>query len=209
MKGFKFAGVCAGIKKSRALDLGLIYSETPACAAALFTKNQVVAAPVVLGRKTMEKGLLQAVLVNSGNANCFTGEKGLADAQKCVALVAKALKIDPELILVSSTGVIGAPLPVDKIEAKIPLAVRNLDSCTIVDFAEAILTTDTCTKLISRTGKITTPEGEKEFTVMGVAKGVRHDPSGYGHHAFLCRYGCGHFKQPSQTGADPCRGPFF
>ena len=71
MKGFKFAGICAGIKKNRSMDLGLIYSEKPACAAALFTQNQVVAAPVILGRKTMEKGMLQAILVNSGNANCF------------------------------------------------------------------------------------------------------------------------------------------
>lgn len=171
MKGFKFAGICAGIKKSRSLDLGLIYSEKPACAAALFTKNQVVAAPVILGRKTMEKGMLQAILVNSGNANCFTGAQGIAHAEQCVALVAKALKIDPELVLVSSTGVIGAPLPVDKIEAKIPQAVRSLDSCTIADFAGAILTTDTCTKMVSRNGNINTSGDEKSFTIMGVAKG--------------------------------------
>lgn len=171
MKGFKFAGICAGIKKSRSLDLGLIYSEKPASAAALFTKNQVVAAPVILGRKTMEKGMLQAILVNSGNANCFTGAQGIAHAQQCVDLVAKALNIDPGLVLVSSTGVIGAPLPVDKIEAKIPEALKSLDSCTIVDFATAILTTDTCTKMVSRKGEINTSEGEKSFTIMGVAKG--------------------------------------
>jgi glutamate N-acetyltransferase/amino-acid N-acetyltransferase len=171
MKGFKFAGICAGIKKSRSLDLGLIYSEKPVSAAALFTKNQVVAAPVILGRKTMEKGMLQAILVNSGNANCFTGEQGIADAQKCVKLVAKALKVDPEHVLVSSTGVIGAPLPVDKIEAKIPEAVRSFDHCTIVDFATAILTTDTCTKMVSRNATINTSGEEKKITVMGVAKG--------------------------------------
>ncbi len=171
MKGFKFAGICAGIKKNRSMDLGLIYSEKPACAAALFTQNQVVAAPVILGRKTMEKGMLQAILVNSGNANCFTGAQGIAHAEQCVELVAKALKIDPEHVLVSSTGVIGAPLPMDKIEAKIPEAVRSLDSCTIVDFAGAILTTDTCTKMVSRNGKINTSGDEKSFTIMGVAKG--------------------------------------
>lgn len=175
MKGFKFAGICAGIKKSRSLDLGLIYSEKPASAAALFTQNQVVAAPVILGRKTMEKGMLQAILVNSGNANCFTGAQGIADAEQCVELVAKALRIDPEHVLVSSTGVIGAPLPIDKIEAKIPQAVRSLDSCTIADFAGAILTTDTCTKMVSRNGTINTSGNtsgeEKSFTVMGVAKG--------------------------------------
>nr|WP_319393811.1 bifunctional glutamate N-acetyltransferase/amino-acid acetyltransferase ArgJ [uncultured Desulfobacter sp.] len=171
MKGFKFAGICAGIKKSRSLDLGLIYSEKPVSAAALFTKNQVVAAPVILGRKTMEKGMLQAILVNSGNANCFTGEQGIADAEKCVGLVATALKVDPEHVLVSSTGVIGAPLPVDKIEAKIPEAVRSFDHCTIVDFATAILTTDTCTKMVSRNATINTSGEEKKITVMGVAKG--------------------------------------
>ncbi|MDX9964288.1 bifunctional glutamate N-acetyltransferase/amino-acid acetyltransferase ArgJ [Desulfobacter postgatei] len=175
MKGFKFAGICAGIKKSRSLDLGLIYSEKPASAAALFTQNQVVAAPVILGRKIMQKGMLQAILVNSGNANCFTGAQGIAHAEQCVELVAKALRIDPEHVLVSSTGVIGAPLPIDKIEAKIPQAVRSLDSCTIADFAGAILTTDTCTKMVSRNGKINTSGNtsgeEKSFTVMGVAKG--------------------------------------
>ncbi len=171
MKGFKFAGICAGIKKNRSLDLGLIYSEEPACAAALFTQNQVVAAPVMLGRKTMEKGMLQAILVNSGNANCFTGTQGIAHAEQCVELVANALNINPEHVLVSSTGVIGAPLPVDKIEAKIPEAVKSLDVCTIVDFAGAILTTDTCTKMVSRKGTINTAEDEKSFTIMGVAKG--------------------------------------
>ena len=85
--------------------------------------------------------------------------------------MAKALRIDPGHVLVSSTGVIGAPLPVDKIEAKIPEILKSLDNCTIVDFASAILTTDTCTKMVSRTGKINTPDGEKNFTIMGVAKG--------------------------------------
>ncbi|WP_020589655.1 bifunctional glutamate N-acetyltransferase/amino-acid acetyltransferase ArgJ [Desulfobacter curvatus] len=171
MKGFKFAGVCAGIKKNRSLDLGLIYSEKPASAAALFTQNQVVAAPVILGRKTMERGMLQAILVNSGNANCFTGAQGIAHAEQCVELVAKTLHIDPEHVLVSSTGVIGAPLPIDKIEAKIPEAVKSLGSCTIVDFAGAILTTDTCTKMVSRKGQINASGDEKSFTIMGVAKG--------------------------------------
>ncbi|MGD9825298.1 bifunctional glutamate N-acetyltransferase/amino-acid acetyltransferase ArgJ [Desulfobacter sp.] len=171
MKGFKFAGIRAGIKKKKARDLGLIYTEKPASAAALFTRNQVVAAPVILGRKTMEKGLLQAVLVNSGNANCFTGEQGVADAKQCVALVAKALNIDPEYVIVSSTGVIGAPLPMDKFETGIPEAVACLDSCTLEDFAKAILTTDTCTKIVSRQGKTITSGDEKIFTITGVAKG--------------------------------------
>ncbi len=171
MKGFKFAGICAGIKKKKTRDLGLIYAEKPASAAALFTRNQVIAAPVILGRKIMEKGLLQAVLVNSGNANCFTGEQGVADAKQCVALVAKTLNIDPDYVMVSSTGVIGAPLPMDKFEAGIPEAVACLDSCTLEDFAQAILTTDTCTKIVSCQGKTITSGDEKIFTITGVAKG--------------------------------------
>lgn len=171
MKGFKFAGIRAGIKKKENRDLGLIYAEKPASAAALFTRNQVVAAPVILGRKIMEKGLLQAVLVNSGNANCFTGEQGVADAKQCIELVAKALNIDPDHVIVSSTGVIGAPLPMDKLEAGIPEAVACLDSCTLEDFAKAILTTDTCTKIVSRQGNIITSGDEKSFTITGVAKG--------------------------------------
>ena len=90
MKGFKFAGICAGIKKKEVKDLGLIFTDAPASAAALFTRNQVVAAPVILGRETMEKGMLQAVLVNSGNANCFTGEQGIADAKQCAKLVGRS-----------------------------------------------------------------------------------------------------------------------
>jgi len=171
MKGFKFAGIHAGIKKNNARDIGLIYTEKPASAAALFTRNQVVAAPVILGRKIMEKGLLQAVLVNSGNANCFTGEQGGANAKQCVALVAKALNIDPDHVIASSTGVIGAPLPMDKFETGIPEAVACLDSGTLEDFAKAILTTDTCTKIVSCQGKIITSGDEKSFTITGVAKG--------------------------------------
>jgi len=171
MEGFKFAGICAGIKKNNARDLGLIYAEKPVSAAALFTQNQVVAAPVILGRKTMEKGVLQAVLVNSGNANCFTGEQGLADAKQCIGLVAESLNINPDHIIVSSTGVIGGPLPMDKFETGIPEAVACLDSGTLEDFARAILTTDTCTKTMSCRGKTTTAGEETHFTITGVAKG--------------------------------------
>ncbi len=169
MKGFKFAGIRAGIKKKDARDLGLIFSDAPACAAALFTRNQVVAAPVILGRKTMENGKLQAVLVNSGNANCFTGQQGMADARQCVELVAEALNIDPDLVLVSSTGVIGAPLPMEKFKAGIPEAAAALDIASLDDFADAILTTDTCKKIVSRTG--VAADSEKTFTITGVCKG--------------------------------------
>jgi glutamate N-acetyltransferase/amino-acid N-acetyltransferase len=166
MKGFKFAGICAGIKKNGGKDLGLIYCEKPAAAAALFTRNKVMAAPVLLGKEKIKKGFCQAVLVNSGNANCFTGEKGIDDAIVCSKLLGNCLNIVEDLILVSSTGVIGANLPMDKFEAGIPEIVKHL-SAGHDDFANAILTTDTHRKIVKQTGKI----GNKIFSIMGIAKG--------------------------------------
>ncbi|MBU0972356.1 MAG: bifunctional glutamate N-acetyltransferase/amino-acid acetyltransferase ArgJ [Proteobacteria bacterium] len=171
MKGFKFAGICAGIKKNGHKDLGLILCEKPAAAAALFTRNRVVAAPVLLGKETIQSGECQAVLVNSGNANCFTGSQGLADARQTADLVARTFEIPREQVMVSSTGVIGAPLPMNRFESAIPLLKEEIDKGVLEDFAQAILTTDTCQKIISLTGQIDTPEGPKEFEVTGVAKG--------------------------------------
>jgi len=120
MKGFKFAGIHAGIKKNGLRDLGLIVCDKPATAAALFTKNRVAAAPVILGKETIQKGFCQAVLVNSGNANCFTGSQGLLDARATATLVAKQFNISEDLVMVSSTGVIGAPLPMDRFKSGVP-----------------------------------------------------------------------------------------
>ncbi len=167
MKGFQFNGIAAGIKKNGFRDLGLIYSRVPAAAAAVFTKNQVVAAPVLLGKKQIQSGQCQAIIVNSGNANCFTGEQGMADARTMADLTARHLGILSDLVQVSSTGVIGAPLPMEKLHAKIPDLVKTMDQGTIDSFADAILTTDTfvktATRVVSgRTGR---------YTVTGVAKG--------------------------------------
>ncbi len=167
MKGFKFAGIAAGIKKTGVKDLGVIYAQKPAAGAALFTRNQVVAAPVILGKKMIQNGQIQAILANSGNANCFTGDQGIADAGVSVELTAKALGIDPDLVMVSSTGVIGAPLPMEKFKAGIPDAVSALDKGSLEDFSDAILTTDTCRKIVSKTGDI----NGKAFSITGVAKG--------------------------------------
>ena len=167
MKGFKFAGICAGIKKNGGKDLGLIYCEKPAAAAALFTRNKVMAAPVLLGKEKIKKGFCQAVLVNSGNANCFTGEKGIDDAIACSKLLGNCLGISQELALVSSTGVIGANLPMDKFEAGIPKIVQLLSFEGMDNFADAILTTDTHRKIVKKTEKI----GNKSFSIMGFAKG--------------------------------------
>jgi glutamate N-acetyltransferase/amino-acid N-acetyltransferase len=167
MKGFKFNGIKAGIKANDSMDFGIIFSERPARAAALFTQNQVVAAPVILGRERIKTGLCQAIVVNSGNANCFTGTKGLEDAEKTAALAAKALGIAPELVMVASTGVIGAPLPMEKIEKGIPELVGNMGEDQTEAFATAILTTDLTAKVSTRHCRV---KGG-EFTITGMAKG--------------------------------------
>ena len=167
MKGFRFAGIRAGIKKKDQKDLGLIYSDSPATAAALFTRNKVIAAPVILGKEKIKNGLCQAVLVNSGNANCFTGEKGVEDAKSCSKMVAKSLGIVEDSVLVSSTGVIGAYLPMEKFESGITEITHHLSENHMDDFADAILTTDTCRKMVSETGLIQC----KPFSIIGIAKG--------------------------------------
>ncbi|MDD9304934.1 MAG: bifunctional glutamate N-acetyltransferase/amino-acid acetyltransferase ArgJ [Desulfobacter sp.] len=171
MNGFKFAGISAGIKKNGFKDLGLIFAEKKAVGAALFTQNLVKAAPVIFGQKMIQNGEIQAILANSGNANCFTGEKGLEDARACAHMTADVLGLYPDLVMVSSTGVIGSPLPMDKFESAIPRIKKALAKESVKDFADAILTTDTCQKIVQKTGEIKTPEGIKSFSILGVAKG--------------------------------------
>ncbi len=167
MMGFTFNGISSGIKGEGVRDLGMIFSEKPASAAALFTRNRVAAAPVVMGRERVRQGICQAVLVNSGNANCCTGGQGLKDAVDSSKLAAAALNIPDEFVMVSSTGVIGAPLPMDKIETGIAPLVKGLGPDGIADFADAILTTDTCRKVAERTCRL----GGREFSIVGMAKG--------------------------------------
>ena len=166
--GFQMGAVCAGLKKNGAADLGLIYSEVPSAAAAVFTRNKVQAAPVVLDRQRIQSGLAQALIVNSGNANCCTGPQGMQAALDMAALTADALSLDEQLVLVSSTGVIGEPLPVAKIEQALPALKRQLRNDGVMDFARAIMTTDTVPKAVSR--QMTARDGS--FTVTGVAKGA-------------------------------------
>jgi len=168
MKGFKFAGIHAGIKQNNLKDLGLIYCDKPAAAAALFTRNKVKAAPVLLGTEKIKKGLCQAVLVNSGCANCFTGEKGIEDAVACSKMISSSFDIPESLVQVSSTGVIGAHLPIEKFKTGVPMAISSLsDTDGIDEFADAILTTDTCRKIVTETGTI----HDKPFSILGIAKG--------------------------------------
>jgi glutamate N-acetyltransferase/amino-acid N-acetyltransferase len=166
--GFQAAGLAAGIKKKHALDLGLIFSRQPAAAAGVFTRNRVQAAPVRLTRRHLDHGGAQAVIVNSGNANCCTGNQGEADARQMAFLVASRLGIPPEAVMVASTGVIGAPMPMDAIERAVPGLAEALRPDGFDDFAHSIMTTDTVPKLIRREGSV---DG-RPFNLVVAAKGA-------------------------------------
>ena len=168
VKGFKAAGVASGLKKGDQKDLGLIFSKIPANVAGLFTRNRVQAAPVRLDRERIKSNVCQAIIVNSGNANCCTGDQGMRDARSMASLAASQLGISEDLVLVASTGVIGEPLPIEKIETAVPDLVKSLKPEGISDLARAIMTTDTVPKIVSGQGQL---EG-KTFTVTGVAKGA-------------------------------------
>ena len=148
--GIRAAGVHAGIKKAAdAKDVALIVTDAPATVAGVFTKNSVTAAPVWVCREHLTDGRAQAVIVNSGNANACTGEVGMVNAQQMAAATAEQLGIDADLVLVSSTGVIGQQLPMDKIENGIQAAASALSTEGGADAAEAIMTTDTYPKSVA------------------------------------------------------------
>jgi len=142
-RGFQAAGIACGIKAAAGVkDLALIYSAVPARVAGLFTRNRVKAAPVLATRQRVRRGICQALIVNSGNANACTGAKGLQDAEAMAQLTADALHIPHQQVLVASTGVIGHPLPMKRIEGGIPALVAQLSPDGFADAAEAIMTTD-------------------------------------------------------------------
>ena len=147
-RGFLAAGVHTGVKRRR-LDLALIVSETPAAAAATYTTNRVKAAPLQLTREHVSRGWIRAIVCNSGNANACNGPKGLEDARKMAQETAEALGILPEEVVVASTGVIGQPMPMDKILPGIREAARALSRDGGSAAAEAITTTDTVPKEIA------------------------------------------------------------
>ena len=166
--GFFTAGVACGLKNNNRKDLGLIYSETPANVAGVFTRNLVQAAPVLLDRQRITSGVCRALIVNSGNANCCTGDQGMQVALRMGKSAAIALAISENEVLVASTGVIGEPLPVEKIESAVPGLIDAMHQDGVLNLAEAIMTTDTVPKVISRRGEL---DG-KSFTITGVAKGA-------------------------------------
>lgn len=168
VKGFHLAGIAAGIKPGRKKDLGLIFSKTPATVAGVFTQNQIQAAPVILNRQRIQSGVIQAIIVNSGNANCCTGEQGMQDAIAMAEMIADPLGLQPDKVLVASTGVIGVRLPLEKIEAAIPQLTAAANPDRFIDLAQAIMTTDTVPKVVTRQDKI---DG-RPFTVTGIAKGA-------------------------------------
>ena len=142
-QGFRYAAVYCGLRKVAKDDLALIVSDTPAVAAAVFTQNRVVAAPVVLARKNLaaSRGKASAILVNAGNANCAT-RTGDQVASATVRATAKALGIKPEAVLPASTGVIGVEMDGSKIVNALPELVEKLDAAHFDTVAAAILTTD-------------------------------------------------------------------
>ena len=165
--GFKFAATAAAIKKPGVLDLALMVADTPAAAAGVFTKNRVKAAPVLISQARLRKGLAQAILVNAGNANACNGPRGLETARATSREAAKLLHIPERLVLPSSTGVIGAPLPGDRITQALPQLVAGLHPDGLGEAARAIMTTDTRPKAALVQGII----GGKQFTLAGIAKG--------------------------------------
>ena len=168
-KGFKASGVYAGIKTKNAPDVGMIVSDLVATAAAVFTTNKVVAAPVVVGRENVAGGKLHGIVVNAGNANACTGKQGELDARRMCHLAGIAIGCDERLVLPSSTGIIGHMLPMEKMERGIAHAGHALgrDREHALHFSDAILTTDLKRKEAATRFKI----GRETVTIAGVCKG--------------------------------------
>ena len=160
--GFVAAGVHAGIRREKA-DLAVVQATTPATGCAMWTQNRVLAAPVVVSQRHLELAEPQAVVVNSGVANAATGAQGEADARATAETAAALLGLQPEQVIVLSTGVIGAPLPLERVQRGLETAATQLTTDGGADAAEAILTTDTVTKTAVAHGA--------GFTVGGMAKG--------------------------------------
>lgn len=166
-QGFVAGGLFCGIRKVKK-DLAIIQSLTPAVTAAVFTRNKTQAAPIIVDKQQLSQNhLCSAIVVNSGNANACTGERGLQDAWAMVRTTARALNVPVEHVLVSSTGVIGQYLPMEKIIAGINELAAKLSVEGNTDAAEAIMTTDTFSKEVA----VRYTEGTTRITIGGIAKG--------------------------------------
>jgi glutamate N-acetyltransferase/amino-acid N-acetyltransferase len=169
-RGFLAAGVRCGIKKSGKADLGLIVCPTGAKAAAVFTTNKIFGAAVTVSRKHVKSGGIEAVVVNSGNANACTGQLGIKNAIKMCAETAKKIETEPHRVLVASTGIIGEQLPMGKITKGISKAAAKLSNSASagLDFAKAIMTTDTIPKQAIRKIEIS----GRQVTIASAVKGA-------------------------------------
>ena len=166
---FQANGIASGIKRSGKLDLALFYSGIPAKAACQFTSNKIQAAPIRINKIYLKENKdYQAIIVNSGNANCFTGDRGLRDAEETTRILSKAVGIKKDSILVASTGIIAKPLPLLKLKNSIPKLVMGLSRYGIDKAKIAILTTDTFTKEVTVKFNI----GSQIITICGIAKGA-------------------------------------
>lgn len=169
-RGFEYSAVAAGIKASQKPDLALISAGPGTRAAALFTRNRIVAAPIEIGRQALASSSahLRAVLVNSGNANCATGRDGIRACKRVCEETARLLKIPSAQVFPSSTGIIGVPFPAAKVNSGLPALLENAGASAahLRRFAEAILTTDTRAKLAS------VPLQSGAASITGIAKGA-------------------------------------
>jgi glutamate N-acetyltransferase / amino-acid N-acetyltransferase len=168
-RGFRFAAVTAGIKASGKPDFAVAVADRPASAAAMFTSNQIQAAPITIGRRHLQRsgGFVRVVAVNSGNANCATGAVGLSACEQVCRAAAETFGCSAHEVFPSSTGIIGVPLPAEKLVAALPEAQKKL-SLDADSFAQAILTTDTRAKVAHATITIS----GKSVRIAGVCKGA-------------------------------------
>jgi glutamate N-acetyltransferase/amino-acid N-acetyltransferase len=166
-EGFLAGAISAGINKNATdkPDLSILFSEAPCVAAALFTASRLKSAPVILSQQRLKRGKARAVVANSGCANAFTGEQGLAHAAEMAELAAEGIGLSPEEVLVASTGVIGLPLPMKLIRGNLGQIVLSRDGGH--ELARAVMTTDTKAKETA----VKVRAGDSQFTIGGVAKG--------------------------------------
>jgi glutamate N-acetyltransferase/amino-acid N-acetyltransferase len=171
-RGFAFAAVRAGIKASGNPDLSCAVAEQPATAAAMFTSNKVIAAPLIVGQRHLQRSQqkMRVVLVNAGNANCATGEAGIATAQEACIAAGALFGCDPHAVFPSSTGIIGVPLPVKKITSALPALKEAMGSSAkhLGQMAGAIMTTDTRPKV----AHASFVAGGATVRIAGIAKGA-------------------------------------
>ena len=168
VNGIRLASVAAGVRYKDRIDLVLMELAQQSQCAAVFTQNAFCAAPVIIAKKNLSEASPRYLLINSGNANAGTGERGIADSQSCCESVAKHARLNANQVLPFSTGVIGEHLPVDRIEAGVSQAINKLEQDAWQDAAHGIMTTDTLAKGVSKT--LTLDGGE--ITITGICKGA-------------------------------------